>query len=35
MDENNGLDYILSLHGTRVSREDGYWWKTFSLESMK
>ncbi|HGW6092175.1 TPA: hypothetical protein ACNIQI_000595 [Serratia marcescens] len=27
MDEHNGLDYILSLHGTRVNREDGYWWK--------
>ena len=25
MDEHNGLDYILSLHGTRVNREDGYW----------
>lgn len=24
MDEHNGLDYILSLHGTRVNREDGY-----------
>lgn len=29
MDEHNGLDYILSLHGTRVNREDGYWWKRF------
>ncbi|CAI2463508.1 Uncharacterised protein [Serratia liquefaciens] len=27
MDASNGLDYILSLHGTRVNREDGYWWK--------
>ncbi|WP_255477851.1 hypothetical protein [Serratia sp. OS31] len=27
MDASNGLEYILSLHGTRVNREDGYWWK--------
>lgn len=22
-----GLDYLLELHGQRVNREDGYWWK--------
>ncbi|WP_339058008.1 DUF6516 family protein [Candidatus Regiella endosymbiont of Tuberolachnus salignus] len=27
MDIDNGLDYLLSLHGTRVNRDDGYWWK--------
>ncbi|MCW0974171.1 DUF6516 family protein [Pantoea sp. JV6] len=27
MERDNGLDYLLSLHGSTVYRDDGYWWK--------
>ncbi|WP_337021822.1 DUF6516 family protein [Pantoea anthophila] len=27
MEKDDGLDYLLSLHGSTVYRDDGYWWK--------
>ncbi|MBE5202546.1 hypothetical protein IG612_07965 [Pectobacterium sp. FL60-S17] len=27
MERDSALDYLLSLHGETVYREDGYWWK--------
>lgn len=27
MERDTALDYLLSLHGMTVCREDGYWWK--------
>ncbi|WP_312457298.1 DUF6516 family protein [Pseudescherichia sp.] len=27
MERDNGLDYLLSLHGSTVYRDDGCWWK--------
>ena len=27
MQHDPSLDYLIELHGQRVNREDGYWWK--------
>lgn len=27
MERDRGLDYLFSLHGAVVYRDDGYWWK--------
>jgi len=32
MGHNSALDYLLSLHGSTVYRDDGYWWKIEAWE---
>ena len=32
MERDEGLDYLLSLHGSTVYRDDGYWWKIEARE---
>lgn len=32
MERDSALDYLLSLHGETVYRDDGYWWKVEAWE---